>query len=95
MGHNFKQIQLHYKITKCFHFVLKVILNSNDLKLTYRRFPFKNSYKGEYFTNYHKLYLNDKIIGNLYGNEIYDCKKIKDLVMDNIIFVFKLRKKEI
>lgn len=51
-------------------------------KLSYTVGLFKNKYKGTYFTHYHKLYLYGKLVGNLYGNDVYNPAEMENLVLE-------------
>jgi len=91
MSHDRAKMLEHIFIQRCFDTASKN-LGVKVGKLSYTKVLFKNTYRGEYFTHYHKLYMDGKLVGSLYGNEIYHDDEVEYLILGKTEKVCKLRR---
>ena len=91
MSYDHNKMLEHIFIQRCFDIASKN-LGVKVGKLSYTKVLFKNTYRGEYFTHYHKLYMGGKLVGSLYGNGIYHDDEVEYLILENTEKVCKLRR---
>lgn len=81
----------HILIQRCFDIASKN-LGVKVGKLSYTKLLFKNTHRGKYFTHYHKLYMDGKLVGSLYGYDIYHPDDVEYLILEKSNKICKLKR---
>lgn len=92
MGINNQEMTTHLRIVSVLSSVENML--GTNLKVTYKKKKFNNTYNGVYFTHSYELFLNKKYVSTLYGDNIVYRKYIYNIIKSKLRVVCRLKRKK-